>query len=244
MPRYTRRFKRPIYKKRSYRKRTTSKKKFARFAHKVLAVGNEKKYIYNFWSPFSISLDNATPFIYMVNPIDEGDDETTRNGRAVYNRSLEGHFTFILDPLWVSGNPPSMGHIRVLVVQYLIPATYLTTSNVPSVQSPLMTPGLINSPYDHDTRRNWRILYDKKKMLSTSALAQPGVDLNKCMVDFDFKIHRIPLREYMFGNLSATTQTVEKGHIVLFIYTDMAVNATVQPVLGYQSCIKYNFSDK
>lgn len=260
---------RPAIRRRRVYKRA-AKKRFTKFANRVLRVAHEKKYV-EFLTLMNSPQDTANDSIYTrtLTTIPQGDTENTRDGNQVYLRSIECHVRCIVNPDYLfqlisevqPDNPwgPSTGgsqfpnwfndKIRVLVWQWLPMEDGAGGAGGALPGSVLQNETTI-SPYNHDERKNFRILYDKSIRLAgqfVTQLAGPpetpisyGFPTHE-LADFKFRIRKFANRTLTWSGSTTTAN----NHVFLSVITDWSATPTsnISPVLVYHD-IKTNFSDK
>lgn len=241
-----------------------AKRSFARFANRVLRVAHEKKYIElstTFGTPATSSgAATGAPFTVALTNIAIGDTENSRDGNQVYLRSLDIRLRAIVNPEYSAfgtaapTNPWSTAgawfndKVRLIIWQWF-PMDDPTTG-APSLQDTILQAATTLSPYNHDNRKNFRILYDKKVRLAqnvvdvdgTGSPFSYGYPMHE-LADFSVRIRRFANRVLTFQGSSASAN----NHVYLTLMTDWAANTntteTIPPVLIYHH-LKTNYSDK
>jgi len=110
---------------------------------------------------------NSTPLIYGITDIAQGDTDTNRNGdRIMLVGKIEVRYKAAVDP----GNTLAQQrvHFRVIIFQWH-PVTISGGANEPAPTDVLLVgaSGAIDttSPYNHDQRQMYKILYDKTDLM-------------------------------------------------------------------------------
>lgn len=241
------------FRRRPFR-RQARKKRFHKFAKKVLRVSQEKKYSYIF-SPVAspATFSRGTPLILSLTNIAQGDTDNTRDGNMWSIRSFEIHLQVSANPSytvstagnnpWGYGTPNPFTTFRLLVWQWLPTSDPTTASLIPLLMVP-STSSEVMAPYNHDQRRNFRVLLDRTKMVSQvpiGSLTETYSNANSlAQATFKIRIRKLPVRNMLStgpnGNDPAT------GHVFLALCTDFATDGGSSP-LYVQYAIKTNFSD-
>lgn len=211
----------PFY-RRTYRRRTMTRPRksfrryrYKKFVKKVKAIANkagEKKFFATTSGGFQ-GVD-WTGTITSISDISQGDTDVTRDGDQVYIRSLE--FS------WEVSVGDTYNIVRLLVVQWF-PAT------TPAVTDILLTNGSndgVLSPYNHDSRFQFKVLYDRKIHVNTD---MPNRSL-KFRLYKNFRYRRI---QYIGGG----TTGQNKIYIIKISDSGAAPNPTMA------NFGKLNFSD-
>jgi len=166
------------------------------FSANRMTSGEEWKYDDTVWST-AVNLTYATPNFMLLNGLQVGTGPNQRIGRQVAIRSLLIDYS-----CQIPGSSPSLGSVRVMV--YIdrqcngsIPATL--------ANSILETDPLHLSPRGLDSRRRYKILYDKLHDLSgINTAGQPSIESAKWFYKF-----RKPLEcNYNAGNVGNATDIV------------------------------------
>lgn len=189
------------------------KRRYKRFVRKVKHIANtagEKKY-------FAVSSGgpqtvDSTGTITSISNIPQGDTDNTRDGDQAYIRSLE--------LFWEADAADVFNVLRLLVVQWY-PAT------TPLVTDILLTTGVdgFMSPYNHDQRFQFRVIYDKRVTISTDRPA----------ANFRVRLRRFGRRRIQY--LGGTTD----GQNKLYLLKISDSGAVSHPFI--QNFTKLNFSD-
>lgn len=198
-----------------FSKRRKVGKLFKAKVQKVITSNTEKKYF-----PFSqtaTAVDFAGTIID-VSAVAQGTNDTQHVGDTIRVRSVENNIS------WVAGDNTNL--CRYILFQW-------KQSGVPAVADillgPLSTTVAPLSPYNHDNRKNFNVLYDS--MVKVDAVALP-LTVRKS------KIWKIPsfLRQMYFT--AATTNRLKNGIYILVISDSGAVP---HPTFAFN--YKMNFSD-
>lgn len=198
-----------FYKKsrKGYRKRYSKKLKFT--VKKIMNQQLEKKYSI---TSVNTTITNAGS-IWSISDVAQGDTDLTRDGDQLYIRSIECEIRV------TAGDPTNV--MRIIVLQW-IPNS---TPNVSSILIDATTYGEM-SPWTHDTRFLFRILYDKRFYVNTTTM---GNREHKTV------LKRIKFRKMQFES-GATTGT---NKLYVLAISDSA--AATHPILFMVT--KLNFSD-
>lgn len=252
--------------KRRYRpRRRVAAKRFKRFANRVLRTAHEKKFIQLYTNP-GVPETTANDNIFTLNltPITQGDTEQTRDGNQVYLRSIEVHVRAQVNQVYLTGdasghfgiNPWGDGSdanswfndkIRLIIWQWL-PTVDGSAGAGGALPSSILEAETTISPYNHDQRKNFRVLYDRTQRLAAQMLdltdtLKQGYQ-NFALVDFRVRIRKIAQKTMTW--LGSTTEA--NAHIFMSVITDWSSvsgipSGEVDPVQLYYH-VKTNFSDK
>lgn len=192
----------------------TRKRRYKKFVRKVKHIANtagEKKY-------FAVSSGGPQTVDYSgvitsISNVAQGDTDVARDGDQLYLRSLEIHWEAIVADVF--------NVLRFIVVQWY-PAT------TPVVSDILLTPGTVDShmsPYNHDTRFQFRILYDKRVTINTD---KPSALLK-------VRIRRFARRRIQY--LGGTTDGQNKIYVLKISDSGAVPHPTIQ------NFSKLNFGD-
>lgn len=241
------------FRRRPFR-RQARKKRFHRFAKKVLRVSQEKKYSYIF-SPVAspVSFSRGTPLILSLTNIAQGDTDNTRDGNMWSLRSFEIHLQIAVNPSYTvstAGNNPwglvtanPFPTFRLLVWQWL-PTSDPTTASLINLLMVPSTSSEVMAPYNHDQRRNFRVLLDRTKMLSlvnVNASTDTYSNANSAaQALIKLRIRKLPIRNMLSTGSSGNDPAT--GHVFLALCTDFSVDGGASP-FDVQYAIKTNFSD-
>lgn len=260
--------------KRSYRPRRVykraAKKRFHKFAVRVLRVANEKKYV-EFLSTINNPATSANDDIFTLclTTVAQGDGESTRDGNQLALRSLDVRVRAAVSQEYLArlktapapDNPYGPGataelqgwfndKVRVIIWQWL-PASDSAVAAGGALPGSVLQAETTISPYNHDERRNFRILYDKTQRLAGNffeipASATPamiGFPMHE-LADFHVRIRKFGSRVVQWIGSGVSTEA--NNHIYMSVITDWSQSTgepDVSPVLVYYHC-KTNFSDK
>lgn len=228
-----------------------SRRAFGRFARKVLRRAQEKKYdrLTAGRTPQNLSLEN--PFMLHLTDIPQGDGDVDREGTQVALRSIEIHVEIVPNELHTStaaSSPYSnaftalITKIRIIVWQWFPTAdpAALMAQNGANILIDASTTGLPTlSPYNHNYRRDFRILHD-----SVRHCAGQGANVANNIgniIRFTKRIRRFGRRGLIYT--SGSQGQPLSGAVYLSIFTDWGEDGTeVRPFsLIYHT--KTNFSD-
>lgn len=191
---------------------STEYRSFVRTVKAIANKAGEKKY-------FSVSSGGFQTVdwsgtVTSISNIQQGDTDVTRDGDQAYIRSLELQ--------WEASVGDTFNVLRFIVFQWF-PAT------TPTVADILLTSGSndgVLSPYTHDTRFQFKILYDRKMHLNTNT---PNMSY-RYRIWKDFKYNRI---QYLGG----TTD----GQNKIYVLKISDSGAITHPSVA--NFTKLNFSD-
>lgn len=209
-------------KKSATRKRYTTrrykKKGFKKFAQKVVNSTAEKKTVSTY--SYSNNVD-ATGFQFNATNISQGDTDGTRDGDQLLIRSVEME----LHP-WLGATPDTNNIVRVMLVQWYGLASSLTVGDVLQVTSALNS-SCVMSPYNHDNRYQFKVLYDRRFVLSANGTS---THFQKVMITRGFR------RKVQYVAGSATSAT---NGVYMLAFSDSISGP--HPALDYN--VKINYSD-
>lgn len=256
---------RPTFKRRMVR-RKVAKRRFTRFANRVLRTAHEKKYVESFSMANTPSTTaNDAPFVLPITAIAQGDSENTRDGDQVYLRSIEVHirakYNYGYQPTQ-AGTPPDNpwssaasdpntmfnDKVRLLIWQWL-PTSDSASGAGGALPGSVLQRDTTMSPYNHDQRRNFRILYDKsirlhnpQFQLGAEPVTTTVVDTTHGLADFKVRIRKFGRREITWQG-STTSANCHCYAAVLTDWSTSGSGAGSKPVLVVYD-VKTNFSDK
>lgn len=178
---------------------------------KQISKRAEKKY---FNGSYSLSSYDHNGTIRELTPIPQGDTDVTRDGDSLYLRSMRVNGELVL------GDTTNI--VRVIVFQWLetdtpVPANILSSTYVGTSNAPL-------APYHHDSRRLFRILYDRKFVLNA----------NRPNALYDTGYLRIPKRKvsYIAGGTTGSNK--------LWVLLISDSGAVVHPTISVLSRATFN----
>lgn len=217
MARYVRKNRRYRRKRKYFKKRYN--KKFTKAVRHVIEKTVEKKYLHN-KNTFQVS---SAGYALWPDVVPQGTTDITRIGDQVTIRSLRFKIQCI-----VNVNAP-MSWIRCIIFQYFpsFDSSTITATTYPLTN--ILLDGTTYpylSPYSHDNRYNFRVLYDKLRFMDT---------VNTPQVMFKGIIKKFPKNKIQYFNASATNCV--NGLTVLLI-GDLTANL---PTVYYS--LKFNYSD-
>lgn len=207
----------PYKRRRNYRRRkpVARKRRYKRFVKRVKAIANkagEKKFFATTSGGFQ-GID-WTGTITSISDVSQGDTDVTRDGDQIYIRSLEMS--------WEVAVGDTYNIVRLIVLQWF-PATTPTISDI------LLTSGnndSVLSPYSHDTRFQFKVLYDRKIHVNTD---RPNMSL-RFRIWRNFRFRRI---QYIGGGTT--------GQNKIYILKISDSGAVPNPTMA--NFAKMNFSD-
>lgn len=247
------------------------KKAFKRFANRVLRTANEKKFV----SVSSIGdaptgFSSTNPFSIPLTIVAAGDSYQTRDGNQIYLRSIEAHVAVRFNPqypgttstgaepiLWTLVNAaasPSVGYtyVRCIVWQYLPQSDTAAPPPLTTVMQQFNGAFSTLAPYNHDNRKDFRVLYDRVRLVS-DIIGPQGTGAGENTggytgvgpsgeARFSFRIRKFPNRAITWSG----NTTVANNHVYLSLFPDYDTS-TGDPT--YEPCwaaymVKTNFSDK
>lgn len=148
-------FKKTYKKKRTYRRNRrygiNKSKNFVRSVQRVITRNQEKKYHV---SSGDWTATNATAAIAQITNVSQGDTDTTRDGDQIYLKSVYSSWL-----VRTNQTVPNASSVRMIIFQW-----FNTNGTSPVVGDILLSTTaatVIHSPYTHDTRYQFRVLYDK-----------------------------------------------------------------------------------
>lgn len=148
-----------------------------------------------------------------ISDISQGDTDITRDGDQLLVRSIELACSFVV--------ADATNLMRLLVVQWMPQGVPALSDVITSTGGPLAC----LAPYLHDTRYQFRVLYDKRVAVDTY---NPIKIIHKRLI-------RIPIRKIQYV---AGTNVGNNKIYAMFISDSAAVS---HPTVNYQ--FKLNFSD-
>lgn len=195
--------------------------------NKMIRQRQEKKYNVISNTVTHVSYDSYS-MILLTNP-GAGTGDTQRIGDSIDVTYLQGRMLVAA----ASGN---ITRFRAIVFQWLDDTT-------PTASSLLSGGGAYHDylePYAHDTRRQFRVLWDKSFSLSTNTDYADGL-MNERMLKFELNIGRLAskrrcVQRVQFGG-SAT-----QGGIYLFMTSDQNNLSTNGPSVNYITKVNYRDS--
>lgn len=193
-------------------------KRFTRAVTSVLNRREEKKYHPVITNAF---LPVGTGSTYSLSEIPQGDSDSSRDGDQVYLTSIQFNWT-----LFIGTGPSSADNVmsRLILYQYF---DTITGGSAPATGSLLISvaseANIINSPYNHDQRYKFRVLYDK--VVSLNPLANRGAS-DSVMIT-KFPRHKI---QYESGGVTGINK------LFLFVITNSSTN---QPVINFYTKVNY-----
>lgn len=196
---------------------------FRRFAKAVVRAGSEKKV-------FTVTSQDSTVdvagVVQSISDIPQGDTDVTRNGDGIQLRSINFRWQWDLS----TGSSP-FGVGRLIVFQWLEDDTSFT----PTVFDVLFNTTVDHlSPYNHDTRYSYRILYDKTTVIN-ARVAVGGVTYATTVRSGSKNVMiRHGLHKIVQFNGSTTTGH-NKIYIIVLGYPDEA--------MAFSMCSRVSFSD-
>lgn len=217
MAKYIRKNRRYRRRRKYYKRRTN--KKFVKAVRRVIEKTIEKKYLHN----KSNSSVSSSGYALWPDIVPQGTTDITRVGDQVTIRSLRFKIMCTVNVT------SAINWVRCLIFQYFpafdsssITATTYPLNNIllDAVTYPYL------SPYSHDNRYNFRILYDKTRLLDT---------VNVPVVMFKGIIKKFARRKIQYYSASSTNCV--NGLTVLLI-SDQTTNL---PTFVYS--LKFNYSD-
>ena len=214
--------------RRSYRSRKyfrmRKKREIKRFKRNLVRTA-EKKYVY---SSTSGAVSSSGTVSSDLVTIPQGDTDNQRNGDQVDIRSLRIGYKIAID----GATPDSYNQLRIMIVQVkdslYVPAFTAGTS----VLHDSNNPQALFSPYSHDNRYRFRVLYDKTH---TVVLGSNGDGPTPAIIR-KANIRRFWRRRIQFGGGGSTPNV---GSIFMMAISDSGVIS--HPTLYFS--YKLNYSD-
>lgn len=190
--------------------------------NRIIRANQELKYFDQIYVAASL---NYVPQIHQISAVPQGNTDITRNGDRLkmYKVYFRGDVTnFSADPY---------NRIRLIMFQWF-PATLPTSGSI-------LLPGLSGvvdwaSHYAHDTRQEYRILYDRTYKMVGNASAATTPNTVASVVQFK-GIVRVPRKQLQY---QAGT-TVGTNQVYLMVFSD----STAIPNPGFNICYKCTFTD-
>lgn len=229
-----------------------AKRRFKRYARKIVRTTLEKKYhLVQNARGSATSFDLTTPFVEHLTGITIGDTDQTRDGNQISLRSIEIHARIgyneqyspssSLGP-WAAAQTEVSELVRFIVFQWLPhedPDSFTSTPDLSRILLDVLNRPT-DSPYAHDTRRDFRILYDKKHRVitvPTSIAGQPAY----WNTDFRIRIKRFVRRGVVYSTVTTPPAPLSNA-VYMAAVTDWQTDMTHSPfVMNYT--VKTNFSD-
>jgi len=161
-----------------YRKR---KRTGSRFARKVISIMNsrqEKKFFSIYATRFAPPTGTvATNF--SLSEVTQGDGDTNRDGDQFYVTSIQMKYHYLGNPAYST----NVQYVRIILFQW---TDSIASATVPSIQAILLdvssNDAAVVSPYNHDTRYNFRILYDKTHGIGLASTTMPPQTFNESVI--------------------------------------------------------------
>lgn len=205
------------YGKKRYRKRVTrSGKSFTRKVQTVIRKTAEKKYVA--FNSSAAGIDTGG-LILRFTEVPQGDTDVTRDGDQLTIRSLQFNYVLTL--------ADTTNVMRVILFQW-----FDSTQSVQPIPSNILIDTAIGravaSPYSHDYRYQFKILYDKTHVL----------DSNTPVINRRVFLKRFPFKHKKIQYVGASSTNHNNGLFALVI-SDSAVGPN--PTITYSG--KFNFSD-
>lgn len=191
---------------------------------KIVNCVAEKKYFTNSPGPADVTNSGVVTCISLI---PQGDTDSTRDGDGLVLRSIEIN--------WEALSSPGTGTSLVDCVRFIVFQWF--PNSVPAAGSVLLNAGSTSShlsPWNHDQRFNFRILYDKRYDV-TKANANPQINSNskvtspRILITKGFKYHI----QYQSGT------TVGSNLIYVLAITDTGGTAGNVPQYNFYSKINY-----
>lgn len=263
--------------KRSYRPRRSykraAKKQFRKFASRVLRVANEKKFVElltGVGAPAATA--NNDILTVCLTGVLQGDTDNTRDGNMLALRSLEIHVRAIVNQAYLAKQATLTGtaadnpwttaagdanqwfndKVRLLIWQWL-PSSDSASAAGGALPGSVLQQETTISPYNHDERRNFRILADRSARLAgnyihleNQVFMVDGFPTHE-LADFKIRIRKFGTRNVQW--LGGGSSIVANGHIYMSVITDWSEQAAEPPATGEYPVLVYydlktNFSDK
>lgn len=200
---------------RVFRRRRQGRSKFVSKVRSVLQRSFEKKYL-AFRSTYPPS---TTPYLLKLSEVTQGITDVSRIGDRLHIKSLQFNYTIT--------TPNAANVVRVIIFQWF----NTTNTAYPAASDVLLDTATYPwlSPYAHDRRLEFRILYDKTHILESA---------NQNIVRQKVFIKKIPNKHRVMQFIGATSTAYVNGLFALLI-SDQA--AATFPTLNYSG--KFNFTD-
>lgn len=211
-----------------------NRKAFKRLAAKLEYTIGEKKYLpINFGGFFAVSSSGTGPT--NLSAVTQGDTDTTRDGDQITLRSLE--FNWSAEISYVAASPDPSNKVRCVIFQWfpnsvpVVADVFLTT---------FATTAWTMTPYNHDKRFMFRILYDKVIQLNLT-YTWNGASMIATPSDNTYSnIHRVRISKFPHRKVQMEgTTTVGTNHIYVTFLSDSSIVS--HPEAVYIS--KLNYSD-
>lgn len=204
--------------KRQRRNRKRPSKKFVKTVRHIIEKTVEKKY--RFYQ--SGSTVSSLGYALYLTDVPIGTSDTTRIGDQISLRSVRFKITATV--------ADTTNWVRVILFQYIpqIDSSTFTPTTYPIANILIDTTTTWLSPYSHDNRYNFRILYDKTHLVVSNQSNQ--------LTMFKGFIKKFPRDKIQYYAGSTTTQV---NAIHMLILSDSGV----APHPSFTYSIKLNFSD-
>lgn len=226
-----RKFVRRTRRRKGYRKYKRSGGFLRKVVGKMLRKQQEKKYHTLTRSEYQVG-NSSAPLIDCLTAIPQGDTDQNRDGDKLMLKKL------LLEYMWSASTSSAYPYYsRVMVVQWL----EHSSASTPQLSTLLLSTGTtaqaIVSPYNHDWRYSFRVLYDRTHTISNgiaSVGSAAGTD-HKIVKKQIFITPKKRWLQFSSGGVDS------KNHIYLITYNYTQGGYTDYPYLSY--CAKVNFTD-
>jgi len=166
------------------RRTSARSKRMRRLANNVQRYLGEKKYSASYTNVSVSSAGN----VFGLTEVTQGDTDQTRDGDQLTLTSLQLRWQAIIGD--------TANYVRVIVFQWL-------ANSVPTINSVLLSlplGGEVLSPYNHDTRYVFRVLYDKTVLLTN--VGKPSSEV------YDVRLIKFPRNrvQYEAGGTTGTNK--------------------------------------
>jgi len=212
----------------TYRKQSKSKKRFGQKVQSALTKIAEKKTI-ALSAVFAAADSNTGVLLDISALVVPGTTDQTRIGDSIFTRSIELNYAV------TSITADQFNMIRVLIFIWKPTSTPVVTDVLQFGNGTVIAP---LSPYNHDRRDDFFILYDKLHMMpyKDAGAGLVSVTSNSAQAKMNL-IYKIPsfLRKVQY----VATTAVGNNHVYMLFYGDSAV--APHPQFAYS--LKYNYSD-
>lgn len=188
---------------------------------KVMRGMAEKKY-YDFAANYNVSTLGSIFNFSLGTTITQGDTQFQRIGTSINLKNL--NIRGIVDSL-VSLPTWSSATVRMVVFQWLLPPPAII-SNV--VYNWGIVASTINSQYRKETAGQYKILYDKRYLLSSEG---------PVIKQFNININRKMLKRIQFTNPSSP-DVVNKGELYIWLISDIAPS-TQNPTVTFEARLTF-----
>lgn len=206
-----------------------------RYVQALIKNVHEKKYAEISSGIVEISYD--TPLIFQASVTSQGDSDTTRDGDKINIKSIT-----IQGYVQADSAADDFTHVRLILFQYLPDETPTGPDIIDATGSALTSFSSIAGNFNHDNKKNYRILRDKKIMLPGSTTAKglgtiPTRKVFKMYYNFGLGAKRNDCKNVIQYKAGSSTDAV--NNIYLIAISSYSDASTMEPVISIRSKLNY-----